>query len=239
MCKSSVEAYWATEGSSSLLSTTCDGGGPTFARRGELGLNTSNQPKCKVEEALSSVNEWTSRHIRAQATPPYARTTRAALSARAMFATRVAYAHAMLHQAGRFVHWWAPASHFRIRPIIPIPRDQTILLVHEPGASDPNPVARASRLAGHSALHAPAVWAHAELVSHRGLQTAPRATACECSTCRGLGRTRNSCIGDWRSKPGKCTVHLLVTPPTGTESSGSTSRNGVRVLCPERTIPWW
>jgi len=47
------EAYWANEGSSFhflLVRATAD---PTFARRGELGLNTSNQPKCKVEDQQS------------------------------------------------------------------------------------------------------------------------------------------------------------------------------------------
>ena len=123
-------------------------------------------------------------------------------------------------------------------PITSIPTRPTFLLAHELGASDPNPVARASRLAGYSALYAPAVCAHAELVSHRGLQAAPRATACECCA---LPRPRVDTEPLHRrlaEQASKCTVHLLVASPTGTESSGSTSRNSARVLCPERTVPW-
>ena len=62
------------------------------------------------------------------------------------------------------------------------PRDQPSFWCMNPGASDPNPVARASRLAGHSALCAPAVCAHAGLVSHRGLQTALSAATRKCGT---------------------------------------------------------
>ena len=49
--------------------------------------------------------------------------------------------------------------HFRIPPIMPMPTRPTILLVHEPQCFPPQP--GSTRLAGHSALCAPAVCATA------------------------------------------------------------------------------
>jgi hypothetical protein len=123
------------------------------------------------------------------------------------------------------------------------PRDQPSIWHMNSGASDPNPVARASRLAGHSALYAPAVCAHAGLVSHRGLQTALSAAARKFGTLprprtetEFLHRQLAEQARRVHSAPAEYTVHPLVASPTGTESSGSTSRSSVRVLCPERTV---